>query len=379
MKVLQVLPGLENGGVERGTLEIASALVLDGHESWVISSGGKLVSQLEAGGSHHKEWDIGKKSPLTLLQVRKLRQWLQQQQFDIIHVRSRMPAWITWLAWRKLPDQIRQHSHLVSTMHGLHSVSKYSEIMTCGERVIAVSKTCQHYITRNYPATRQEKIRLIYRGVDDREFPYGYQADTNWQGQWYEHYPALRQAFVIALPGRLTRLKGHNEFLTLIAALKNMYPKNRCPPIKGLIVGGEDPKRKNYAREIYQRVAELGLKDDIIFTGHRPDMKEIYSVVDVVLSLSAKPESFGRTVLEALAIGTPVIGYDRGGVGEILCALYPSGRCEVNRPAQVQEKLQELYEGNHPEVRRNTLFLLSEMQNRTLALYQSLATRPAGS
>ncbi len=369
LKVLQVLPSLENGGVERGTLEIASALVADGHESWVISSGGSLVALLEANGSRHRLWQIGKKSPLTLLQVRKLRTWLQQQQFDIIHVRSRMPAWITWLAWRKLPEKTKRHSHLVSTMHGLHSVSKYSEIMTCGERVIAVSNTCRAYIRQNYPATGQEKIQLIYRGVDSLAFPYGYQANIGWRHRWYQQYPILEQAFVVALPGRLTRLKGHNEFLTIIAGLK----KN-CRRIKGLIVGGEDPKRKRYARALYKRVAELGLKEYVIFTGHRSDMKEIYSVSNVVLSLSTKPESFGRTVLEALAIGTPVIGYDQGGVGEILQELYPFGRCEVNQPMQIQQKLQELYRGNALKVNPNTMFLLSAMQNQTLALYQSLTS-----
>ena len=147
MKVLQILPALESGGVERGTLEIAQALVQDGHESWVLSAGGRLVEQLERQGSRHVEWDLGRKSLLSLFQIRKLRHWLALEKFDIVHVRSRMPAWITFFAWKKMPFNARPH--LVSSVHGLHSVSRYSEIMCCGERVIVVSGTDSWVITKH--------------------------------------------------------------------------------------------------------------------------------------------------------------------------------------------------------------------------------------
>ena len=102
MKVVQVLPGLQGGGVERGTLEVARALVAAGHESVVVSNGGRLVDELERDGSRHVAWDIGRKHPSTLLSIRRLRRWIARERPGILHARSRLPAWICWLAWRRM-------------------------------------------------------------------------------------------------------------------------------------------------------------------------------------------------------------------------------------------------------------------------------------
>ena len=189
MKVVQVLPALDGGGVEKGTLEIAQALVQAGHESIVISAGGRMVEKLTAQGSQHINWDLGKKSLLTLRHVLAVRRWLKQTRPDILHLRSRMPAWVMYLAWRGLPTDDRPH--LVTTVHGLYSVSKYSEIMCKGERVIAVSETVREYIKKNYPNTNPSHIKLIYRGVDPVEFPYSYQPPMAWVQQWQQDFPQL--------------------------------------------------------------------------------------------------------------------------------------------------------------------------------------------
>jgi hypothetical protein len=131
MKITQLVPELNSGGVERGTLEIARALVAAGHESVVISNGGRMVPQLEAEGT--------RKSFSSLWQIRPLRKIIQQEHSDILHVRSRIPAWLTHLALRKITEKDRPI--LVSTVHGLYSVSRYSEIMTRADRVIAVSES----------------------------------------------------------------------------------------------------------------------------------------------------------------------------------------------------------------------------------------------
>ncbi|MCP5162595.1 MAG: glycosyltransferase family 4 protein [Hahellaceae bacterium] len=364
LKVLQVLPSLNGGGVERGTLEISEALVAAGHESWVLSAGGRLVGSLEQAGGHHKRWNIGKKSPFTLLQVGALRDWLNQNQFDIIHVRSRMPAWVVWLAWRKMPEQ--QRPHLVSTVHGMHSVSRYSAIVTCGERVVAVSEAVRNYILNNYPETPADKIELIYRGIDELEFPHGYQPPEAWRTVWQQQFPQLVGQQVITLPGRLTRLKGHLTFLEVMAALKK-----EGIPVKGLIVGGEDDKRKSYAREVYQRCDALGLTQDVLFTGHRNDMKEIYAASDIVLTLSSKPESFGRTAAEALSMGVPVIGWNHGGIAEILRELYPEGAVTKDDSASLLSAIRHTLE-NKPSIPPNRRFLLSEMKAQTLKLYDHL-------
>ena len=374
MKVLQVLPTLQSGGVERGTLEIAAALVAAGEESWVMSGGGKMVAELEAAGTTHYPWALGKKSPLTLLQVPKLRRWLQQQAFDVVHLRSRMPAWVVWLAWRGMDKSTRPR--LVSTVHGMHSVSRYSQIVTCGEKIIAVSRSIEAYIRDNYPRGRPGslaagRVQLIFRGIDPQAFPPNYQADEAWLRDWYAQYPQLRETAVITLPGRLTRLKGHLDFIDILKALLDAGVK-----VKGLVVGDEDPKRQSYAREVYQKVAELGLQDDLIFAGFRADIKEIYAVSDLVLSLSTKPESFGRSVLEPLAMGVPVVGYDHGGVGEILETLFPEGAVPLRDIDAVATAARRQLSGQGQAVRPNTQFLLSDMTACTLDLYRTLVASP---
>lgn len=363
LKVVQLLPDLNGGGVERGTLEVAKGLVDAGNTSLVISAGGRMVKQLEAEGSQHIAWDLGKKSLLTLRHVWALRRWLAVEKPDILHVRSRMPAWIAWLAWRGMPKNNRPQ--LITTVHGLYSVSPYSEIMCKGERVIAVSNTVYDYIRDNYPKTNMNKVTVIHRGIDPTEFPHGYQPSDTWMTEWKKTYPKLEGKKILTLPGRLTRLKGHHDFIDLINSLKE---QNLA--IHGLIVGGEDPKRQAYAQELYARVKALGLENDITFTGNRSDMREIYAISDVVLSLSKKPESFGRTVLEALSIGTPVVGYDHGGVGEILGELFPEGKISTDAQGLDTKIIELLSENLRPK--KVDRFSLSMMLDKTLQLYQTV-------
>ncbi|WP_409524166.1 glycosyltransferase family 4 protein [Nitrincola sp. MINF-07-Sa-05] len=368
MKVVQVLPDLDGGGVERGTLEVARGLVAAGHESLVISAGGKLVPQLEREGSRHLTWDLGRKSLFTLRHIWSLRRWMRDYQPDIIHLRSRLPAWIVWLAWKGLPAG--QRPHLVTTVHGLYSVSGYSAIMCRGERVIAVSQTVMDYIQNNYPETDSTKLRLINRGIDPEEFPYGFQPSAQWREAWYQQYPQLVSKKVLTLPGRITRLKGHQDLITLVAALKQAGI-----PVHALIVGGEDPRRQAYADELRARIREEGLDDWITFTGARGDIREIYAVSDVVLSLSNKPESFGRTVVECLSLGVPVAGFGHGGVAETLAELYPEGLVAKGDLNELQQRLQSWFRAGAPEVSGNAVYTLERMISDTLAVYDELTHR----
>ncbi len=366
MKVVQILPDLEAGGVERGTLEVAKALVDAGHQSLVISAGGRMVAQLEAEGSVHYCWDLGRKSLLTLRHLWALRRWIRAQAPDVLHVRSRMPAWLVWLAWRGLPAATRPK--LVMTVHGLYSVSRYSAIMTRGERVIAVSKTVRSYIEHNYPDTEMQNVTVINRGIDPADFPRGYAPSNQWLQRWCAEYPQLAGKRVLTIAGRLTRLKGHHDFIALVQQLRQ-----QGVPVHGLIVGGEDPKRRAYAEELRNQVKLLGLEHDITFTGNRADIRDVYAASDLVLSLSTKPESFGRAVLEALSLGVPVVGYDHGGVGEILAKLYPQGRVPLRDSAALVSIATQLLEDSGA-IQENTLFLRSEMLAQKLALYQDVCT-----
>lgn len=365
--VLQVLPALESGGVERGTLEIADELVRRGHRSLVMSEGGRLVEALEREGSQHYLCSIGKKSFWTLRHIWSLRRFLEREKVDIVHVRSRVPAWVIYLAWKGVDPNSRPR--LVSTVHGLYSVSSYSAVMTKGEVVIAVSDTVKQYILDNYPDTDQGRIKVIYRGVDPSVFTENFQPSGNWLKTWDVLYPQLEGRIVLALPGRLTRLKGHHAFFEIIDRLKQMGK-----PVSGIVIGGEDPRRLRYAQELYDAVEAKQLNNEIIFTGHRSDIREIYSQCHAVLSLSTKPESFGRTVLEALSMRVPVIGYDHGGVGEVLGTLYPFGKIPLNSIQAAVDKVLAVIDGQIPDVKENRTYLKSRMLDGTLGVYQSLAS-----
>lgn len=362
MKVVQVLPALELGGVERGTLEVAEGLVKAGHESIVVSAGGRLVNALEAAGSQHVQWDLGRKSLRTFLQVRPFRRWLEQQQPDIVHVRSRMPAWIVWLAWRGMNPETRPR--FITTLHGMHSVNRYSAIMGKGERVIAVSETAKRYLLDNFPEVDPAKVTVIHRGIDPDEFPRGFQPTTDWLQDFESRHPQLRDKFLICFPGRITRWKGHLELVELIDQLKTELPNVH------VLVVGSDPKGA-FLAEVEAAIQARALKDFFTFLGTRSDMKELYAISDVMLSLtSTTAEAFGRTVVECLSIGTPVVGYAHGAVSETLSALYPEGLVKTGDQHAVVGKLLALQGVDKKSLHIETGFFLDDMISKTLSLYQ---------
>ncbi|PTQ90024.1 glycosyltransferase family 4 protein [Agitococcus lubricus] len=364
LTVVQTLPALNAGGVERGTLEIGRALVAAGHRSIVISSGGRLVAQLEAEGSEHITLPVHRKTLSSLWQVGAFRHIIQDLQPDILHARSRVPAWIAWLAWRKLAPN--QRPHFVTTVHGLYSVNFYSAIMTKGEKVIAVSHTVKDYILKNYPHCPAERIQVIYRGVSSQEFPYNYQPSATWLAQWQQDYPQLQGKTVLTLPGRITRWKGQREFIELI---EQLVSKNYA--VHGLIVGGAEAKKQAYLEELKQLIAAKNLSAHISLTGHRSDMREIFSQSHLTYSLSTDPEAFGRTALEALYIGTPVIGWNHGGVGETLSNCYPQGRVSFGDTDSLLAKTEQLLQSPERPQPTNALSLRL-MCDSTLAIYQQL-------
>ena len=355
-----MLPALEGGGVEQGTLEIARALARAGHESVVASAGGRLATTLQREGSRHVCWDIGRKHPATLLQIGNFRRWLAAERPAIVHVRSRLPAWVCWRAWRRLPARPR----LVTTVHGLYSVNAYSAIMTRGERVVVVSETVRRYVEDHYPAVDPRRIVRIYRGVDERRYQRGFQPAAAWLAAWRAQYPSLAGKRLITLPGRLTRLKGHMDF---IAALELVRAQQ--PDVAGVVVGAAEPKHRAYEEALRQRAPWL------TFTGHRADLREIMAVSEAVVSFSTRPESFGRTVLEALSLGTPVVGYDHGGVGEILAQIFPPGRTAPGDWGAAAARLTDVL-ANAETLRgaiRDHDFTVERMCAETLALYDGLA------
>lgn len=367
LTVVQVLPALESGGVERGTLEVGKYLVEHGHRSIVISAGGRMVDQLTREGSEHVTWDIGRKSMWTLRLIPRLRRFLIDNRVDILHARSRMPAWVAYLAWRGMDPAVRPR--FVTTVHGLYSVNAYSAVMVKGEKIIAVSQTVRDYILRHYPKVEPTRIVVIPRGVDPDEYPHGYQPPAEWLAAWRAQYPQLVGKKVLTLPGRITRLKGHEDFIELIARLKA-----QGLAVHGLIVGGADPRKSSYLQELQAKIHAADLGADITFTGQRSDLREILAVSDIVLSLSKQPESFGRTVLEALSLGVPVLGYAHGGVAEQLIHLYPEGAVNFDMNGLVDKCRQQLMRIKPIDL-TNPPMTRQYMLEHTLSLYMEMPQR----
>ena len=365
LTVVQMLPALDGGGVEKGTLEAARYLVTQGHRSLVISGGGRMVAQLQREGSEHIAWTVGAKRLGTLRYIKRVREILRKERPDILHLRSRLPAWIGYWAWRGLNPATRPH--LVTTVHGPYTPGWYSSVMVRGERVIAISDIIRAYILKNYPRVDAAIIRVIPRGVDPREYPHGYRPSPAWLTAWRALYPQLEGKYVVTLPARLTRWKGQEDFIALIAGLKR-----RGLPVHGLVVGDAHPRKQAYAAELQRQVAQAGLAADISFTGHRGDLRDIMAVSQVVVSLSTEPEAFGRVTLEALSLGVPVAAYDHGGVAEQLAAIYPAGRVAVGDTGAMERLLAEWCTAA-PPVARDQPFTLERMLAATLGVYRELA------
>jgi len=363
LSVVQLLPALNVGGVERGTLEVAKELVKQGHRSIVISAGGRLVDELVSSGSEHVQLDIGKKSLLSLKHIAYIRRYFGEENIDIIHARSRLPAWLTYLAWKKMDQASRPK--FITTVHGPYSVNPYSKVMTKGQRIIATSGFILKYINDNYPDVDQNKITLIHRGVSKTEFPFAFQPDEGWLETWHKQQPALSGKFILTMPARVTRWKGHEDFLNILARLKQQNI-----PVHGLVAGGPHRRKTAYLEELKDKARALGLEQEqeITFLGHRNDIKEIMSISNIVLSLAKAPEAFGRTALEALCLGIPVIAYSHGGAAEVLTKMYPQGCVEPNDIAAVCDKIISFYKEPVPVADKN-FFTLDKMLADTLSLY----------
>ena len=362
LTIVQVLPALNSGGVERGTLEISKYLVSKNYRSIVISEGGRMSQKLVQEGGEHIKLAIGKKSLLTLKIIPGLIRIFNKNNVDIIHVRSRFPAWICFIAAKFIP--YKKRPSIVTTFHGPYSINWYSSIMAKGDAVIAVSNMIKSYILCNYKID-SKKIFLNYRGVDEKEFPYLFKPKKLWIHKWNKEYPETLNKILLTLPGRLTRWKGQIDFLNIISLLRNEYPN-----IHGLIVGDVRENKLSFLKELKDKAIELNIKDNISFIGHRSDLKEIMSISKIVFSLSNEPEAFGRTTIESLKIGVPVIGYGHGGVGEQLTEVFPQGiikkddiSAAVNLCGDWIKKM--------PKVKKTDLFNLATMQNNTLKIYKA--------
>ena len=305
--VLQVLPSLAGGGgVERGTLDISRALVAAGWRSLIVTGEEADRERATAAGAHHAALPVARRSPAQAPgAIRRLAGLIAEEGVDLVHARSRWPAWLAYYAAR------RTARPFVTTVHGAYSTGwpgkrRYNAIMTRGARVIAISEFIARHIAETYAVT-PDRIRIIPRGVDLSVFDPARVAP--------ERIAALRDAWrvpdgrpIVMLPGRLTGWKGH---LALLEALARVEEGVCC-----LFVGTVDARREDYRARVERRIAALGTTHTVQLTGACEDMPAAYMLADVVVSPSLRPEAFGRVAAEAQAMGRRVIASAHGGACE---------------------------------------------------------------
>ena len=366
LTIVQMVPELNCGGVEQVTVELASEIARLGHRSIVLSAGGQLAEELQRSGVEHFTWPIRAKSPWTLRVIWPLRKFLQKASVDIVHAHSRIPAWVADLTLRTLPS--RSRPSFITTAHGLYRPNLFSRVMTRGERVIAISETVQKYLEDSYKDLPPNRVRTIPLGIDTEQFSRDFLPSPDWLKKWQRTYPQLNGCPVITLIGRMVRLKGHADLIEIVEQVRETVPN-----IKALIVGGEDPRRRQYARQIHEEVRERRLEQHVIFTGQRNDIREIYSISDVVVGLTSNPpEAFGRTTIEALSMGVPVVGYAHGGTGEILERVFPEGLVRVGDWTTAARMISKFIQFP-PVVPTEHFYLKSHMLAETVSLYEELA------
>lgn len=306
MTVLQVLPALVSGGVERGTIDMAEAIQAAGGRAIVASAGGPMTAELTRAHVEHVTLPVDSKNPFTIRQnAARLAELIRRENVDIVHARSRAPAWSAWKAAK------RTGAIFVTTFHGTYSHGNaikrwYNSVMVRGERVIAISDFIAGHIRQIY-GVPTDRIRVIPRGVDISRF------DIPVISSERVIALALRWRLpdgipVVMLPGRLTRWKGQTVFLDAIARLGRR-------DVQYLMVGSEG-SRGAYRKELEQLIANRGLSAIVHVIDDCNDMPAAYMLTDVVISASTDPEAFGRVIVEAQAVGRPVIATDHGGARE---------------------------------------------------------------
>lgn len=310
--VLQVLPALETGGVERGTIEITEALVAAGWGAVVASAGGRLVKAVERAGGRHVTLPLASRNPLTIWRnIARLKALIAAERVALVHARSRAPAWSAWAASR------RAGVPFVTTYHGVYNEDLpgkrlYNSVMARGAVVIAASRYVAAHVAARH-GVDPARLRVIPRGVDPTRFDPDAVSGARvarlaaeWRLPDGMSEGVSDGLPVVMLPGRLTSWKGQ---AVLVAALSLL------PGVMGVLVGS-DQGRHRYRARLLRLAARLGVSARLRLVGECADMPAALALADVVVHASVRPEAFGRVVIEAQAMGRPVIAADLGGPAE---------------------------------------------------------------
>ena len=364
MHIVQALAALSVGGSELVAVELTEALRRAGHRVTVLAADGPLAARVREAGGELLDWPVGRKRPTAWWHARRLARWLERERPEIIHAHSRMPAWVCERALQAVEPA--QRPAWVTSVHGRYSVNAYSAVMTRGDRVVCVSDSVRDYTLANYPDTDSHRVVTIHGGASADRFPYGFQPGDEWRRKVRQSHPELDGRQMLLLPGRLSRYKGHPVFFEMLALLSARHPR-----VHGLVIGG-GRAGSSYARELKRLARRLKITDRLTMLGPRDDLREWMAISDVVVNLTSGPaEAFGRTVLEALRLGRPVVAWDHGGAAEILARMFPEGAVPPDDAWAFRSRISEFLD-RPPAVPDSGAFTLRESMQRHLDLYVDL-------
>lgn len=376
--VLQVIPSLVSGGVERGTVEVAAALKAAGWTALVASAGGPMERELIRAGVEHIRLPLASKNPLVMRRnTAALVEIIRRHKIDIVHARSRAPAWSAWRAAR----QTRRR--FVTTFHNAYDVSGpfkhwYNSVMARGERVIAISEFVAAHAAGVY-GIGGDRLRLVPRGVDLKLFDAS-RVNGDRVVALAAKWRVPDGSSVIMMPGRLTRWKGGLDLIEAVARLDR-------PDVCCLLVGAE--QNPGFRKELEAAIVRHGVGGQFRIVGDCSDITAAYVLADVVVSASIDPEGFGRTIVEAQAMGRPVIATDHGGARETVIPgrtgwLVPPGdRTELARAINDALNLEPAEREALAQRARAHIaadFTCEQMCARTIEIYEELLfpeARPA--
>ncbi|TAF77128.1 MAG: glycosyltransferase [Alphaproteobacteria bacterium] len=372
--ILQILPELNSGGVERGTVDIARAIIAAGEKAMVVSAGGRLVHSLERIGATHITMPVASKWVWRIKRnASLLRTLIAQHDVNLVHARSRAPGWSAYEAAKlaRIP--------FVTTFHGVYGVKgwgkkHYNSVMTRGDIVIAVSHFVADHIMKHYDVD-PKRIHVIHRGVDLEQFhPRAISAHSmaSLINDWCLDSVDCP---ILFMPGRLTRWKGHHWVLDALALMP--HRNFLC------LFAGDAHKHPNYYKELCEQIRRLKLDAHVRFVPATTLMAEAYQMSDVVLCPSLAPEAFGRIPIEAQAMGRPVITTNHGGACETVLHEHTGWLVTPNDTAALTDAIstalamtqaQKHIMGHRSRTHMERNFSLTHMQQQTLDVYHSLLT-----
>ncbi|MBU5616241.1 glycosyltransferase [Psychrobacter sp. TAE2020] len=370
MIVMRLLSSLKHDESERGIFHLGRALVKNGHTSIIISSAdydNELVKRLERDGTLYHQLHVNKKSWISLLQIIPLRHLIERYNPDVIHVHSRTPAWILHLALRRA--RVNRPPKLVSTMYGFYPINKYSQALLDVDTIITVSDSVTNYLKKGLRREHMgsKAIRRIYRGIDTRRYPYRHNPSVYWIRRTFAEYPELEHKKWLVFPTIIGHEYGQEWLIDILGNLQEQFPLIHA------VIMDEDYREGDVAHEDFrQRSNALNLGDRITYVGSkRNDMREWLSAANIVMALANQPESIGINALQAIHLGTPVIGWDQAAFSEILQPLYPQGLVKKhNAQALCKAVRNQLESVTRPKM--TDQFTMREMIQETLEVYKGL-------